>query len=29
MAAVHSAVGMDLQMEADADPAVQPAGPAP
>lgn len=28
MAAVHSAVGMNLEVEADANPAVEPAGPA-
>lgn len=28
MAAVHSAVGMNLEVEADADPAVEPARPA-
>lgn len=28
MAAVHPAVGVDLEVEADANPAVEPAGPA-
>lgn len=29
MAAVHSAVGVNLEVEADANPAVEPARPAP